>query len=96
MGHEGCGAVKLLWKGKKEEGDLAFLWAHLKEEPEVKSLLAKTPVQVDDIAQANVRHVANQLKNTTGTLSEKVKQGTVTVASTAYYLHDGNVTFFKH
>lgn len=91
MGHEQCGAIKAVVEGSKEEGDLAVLLNHLKEEPEVKALIDKKLTDIDAFVQANVKHVISQLGATPGVLKEKIKSNRLQVVGTEYLLHDGSV-----
>ena len=94
MGHEDCGALKAIAENSKEEGNLAALINHLKEESELKAIEKAHP-SINSLVQANIQHGVLQIKSIPGVVQKKLKQGTLTVIPAEYYLHNGRVAFLK-
>ena len=94
MGHEDCGALKAMAENSKEEGGLAALLNHLKEEPEIKKTNKAHP-SINSLVQANIQHAVFQVNSIPVVAKGKSKQGKLTVIAAEYYLHDGSVAFLK-
>ena len=97
LGHTNCGAVKGACDGV-ELGHVTDLVAKIR--PSVEATTTEGPrtsandAFVDDVAAANVRHVADDLLDQSAVIAGLVGDGTVRVVSAVYDVRTGRVTFF--
>lgn len=89
LGHERCGAVKAALEGKPVPGHIGNLVAAIN--PAVAKVKGQAGDPWENAVRANVKMVAEKLKNSPPILAGLVKAGKVKIVGARYDLDDGKV-----
>jgi carbonic anhydrase len=93
LGHQRCGAVAAAVEGGEPHGHLAALIDAIK--PSVEETKDQPGDHSENAMRANVRRTVEQLKNDTPVLSERIKDGKLTIIGARYDLDSGKVEMLK-
>lgn len=95
LGHEDCGAVTAAVHGHAETEHIHKILEEIT--PSIKAVEnnGKCDNLVNCTVIQNVKEVVSKLKNSEPVLSQKVKEGKVTIIGAYYHLEDGKVEFIK-
>lgn len=87
MGHESCGAVKVLVEGGEVYGHIQDIIDSLKHEAEIRELVAHEGYQLDHCIRANIVHGVKQLTDQSELVREKVEIGQLKLVGTRFDLN---------
>jgi carbonic anhydrase len=90
LGHTSCGAVKATIDGTAVPGQISALYQHI--QPAVERVAANGTVQLEAVAQENVRLQARLLTRSSPVIAGLVREGKLAVAGGMYDLATGRVT----
>ncbi len=95
IGHTSCGAVKGAVDDVKL-GHVTSLVGQIKPEVDAtRKSHAGGQITVDEVAQANVRHVTEEIRSRSPILSEMLDKGEIAIVGGMHDLSTGKVTFYE-
>jgi carbonic anhydrase len=97
MGHEECGAIKAFLESDvhEAEGHIKSIVDAIREEPEEQEVLCTEGRKLTPCIQANIRHGLEQVKSAQPILSEKLRNGNLTVVGALYNIDNGKVEIIR-